>query len=122
MTIANAAHGFSALIAFLVLFHQAEWRMRAELLPVVVMVLAPYLICLLLNIRMLQAERPYPEVAGAFSVVVLLFTAAAYGSLYIGKTGSTGGLAFFAVPAYILGAAIIILGIANLLLLFRMKR
>jgi hypothetical protein len=114
--------GLSAMFAGMAFFYLSQWQLTAQHVPLIVFVLLPYLISWLLNVPLLRANRPYSRIAAGFSVVVLLFTALAYGTLFFGITRSTSGLALFAVPIYLLAGIAVMPGIANLFLFFQRRR
>lgn len=119
--ISSLSLALSAVLAGMAFFYLSQLQMTAQHVPVIAFVLLPYLICWRLNVPLLRANRPYSHVAAGFSVVALLFSALAYGALFFGATGSTSGLAFFAVPLYLLAGIAVIPGIANLVLFYQQK-
>lgn len=119
--ISSLSLGLSAMLASMAFFYLLQWQFTVEHVPVILLVLLPYLICWLFSIRLFRARKPYGQIAAGFSVVVLLFSALAYGTLFFGTTASTSALAFFAVPLYIFIGTLLIPGIANLVLFFQQK-
>jgi hypothetical protein len=115
--VTDSSLGLAALFSTVIALLQTEWKVSGELLLMLLWIVFPYLLCRILSRKLLLSSRtPFRMVSVVFTIIVLLLTLASYGSLYFGTQSSTSGLAFIAVPLYILVATLIVFVPANVML------